>query len=357
MQVPEFTIETVETLDSEGRLLRPLPGALREREQLIDLYQIMVLTRVFDREAINLQRTGAMGTYPSCEGQEAIGAGIGVAMRKDDVFVPYYRDVATQIQRGVLMEEILLYWGGDERGQKYRDQSQDFPVCIPIASQSCHAVGIAFAIKYRAEGRAVVTTCGDGATSEGDFYESINVAGAMSLPVVFVVNNNRWAISVPLAKQTAAQTIAHKALAVGITGIRVDGNDPIAVFEVLDEALERARHDNQPTLIEALTYRLGDHTTADDASRYHDQREYDEARTIEPLIRFKRLLQNEYQWSDADDKALYDDSGKRVQQAIEVYQATSDQAPGEFFDYMFAKPTTDLVRQKKAWLDGLKHHG
>ena len=213
----------------------------------------MVLTRVFDREAINLQRTGAMGTYPSCEGQEAIGAGIGVAMRKDDVFVPYYRDVATQIQRGVLMEEILLYWGGDERGQKYRDQSQDFPVCIPIATQSCHAVGIAFAIKYRAEGRAVVTTCGDGATSEGDFYESINVAGAMSLPVVFVVNNNRWAISVPLAKQTASQTIAHKALAVGITGIRVDGNDPIAVFEVLEEALERARHDNQPTLIEALT--------------------------------------------------------------------------------------------------------
>ncbi len=236
MQVTEFTIETVETLDSEGRLLRPLPGALREREQLIDLYQIMVLTRVFDREAINLQRTGAMGTYPSCEGQEAIGAGIGVAMRKDDVFVPYYRDVATQIQRGVLMEEILLYWGGDERGQKYRDQSQDFPVCIPIATQSCHAVGIAYAIKYRAEGRAVVTTCGDGATSKGDFYESINVAGAMSLPVVLVANHHRWPISVPLAKQTATQTISHIALAAASTALAVDGHAPIAACEVAERS-------------------------------------------------------------------------------------------------------------------------
>ncbi len=357
MQGSEFNIETIETLDSEGFLQRPLPEGIAGRDDLIKLYRIMVLTRVFDREAINLQRTGAMGTYPSCEGQEAIGAGIGLAMREDDVFVPYYRDVATQIQRGVLIEEILLYWGGDERGQNYAHQSQDFPICIPIASQSCHAVGIAYAIKYREEGRAVVTTCGDGATSKGDFYESINVAGAMKLPVVFVVNNNRWAISVPLAKQTAAQTIAQKAFAAGIKGIRVDGNDPIAVFEVLNDALEHARHDHQPTLVEALTYRLGDHTTADDASRYHDQQEHDKARTLEPLIRFKRLLQNEYQWSDEDDRTLYDDSDQRVKKAIEVYQANSDQAPGEFFDYMFAEPTTDLVRQKKAWFDAVKRHG
>ncbi|MEE8365853.1 MAG: pyruvate dehydrogenase (acetyl-transferring) E1 component subunit alpha [Gammaproteobacteria bacterium] len=356
MQGSEFNIETIETLDPEGRLQRPLPGALRERDQLIKLYQIMVLTRVFDRAAINLQRTGAMGTYPSNEGQEAIGTGIGFAMREDDVFVPYYRDVATQIQRGVLIEEILVFWGGDERGQNYQHQSQDFPACIPIATQSCHAVGIAFAIKYRGQDRAVVTTCGDGATSKGDFYESINVAGAMGLPVVFVVNNNQWAISVPLAKQTAAQTIAQKAFAVGIEGIRVDGNDPIAVFEVVSEALERARRDCQPTLVEALSYRLCDHTTADDASRYRDQQEYDEARALEPLIRFKLLLQNEYQWSEADDKALYDDSDQRVKKAIEVYQATSDQAPGEFFDYMFAKPTTPLERQKKAWLDEAKRH-
>ena len=357
MQGSEFNIETIETLDPKGRLQRPLPPALKKRDPLIKLYQIMILTRVFDRAAINLQRTGSMGTYPSCEGQEAIGAGIGFAMREDDVFVPYYRDVATQIQRGVLIEEILLYWGGDERGSNFRHQVQDFPICVPIATQFCHAVGIAYAIKYRKQDRAVVTTCGDGATSKGDFYESINVAGAMQLPVVFVVNNNQWAISIPLAKQTAAQTIAQKAFAAGIKGIRVDGNDPIAVYEVVNEALERARRDHRPTLVEALSYRLCDHTTADDASRYRDAQEYEEARALEPLIRFKQLLQNDYAWSEADDKALYDGCAQRVKQATEAYLSTPDQAPGEFFDYMFAVPTTDLVRQKKAWLDAEKRRG
>ncbi len=357
MQGSEINIETIETLDPEGQLQRPLPPALQQREPLVKLYQIMVLTRVFDRAAINLQRTGSMGTYASCEGQEAIGTGIGFAMREDDVFVPYYRDVATQIQRGVRIEEILLYWGGDERGSNYQHQAQDFPICVPIATQSCHAVGVAYAIKYRKQDRAVVTTCGDGATSKGDFYESINVAGAMALPVVFVVNNNQWAISVPLQKQTAAKTIAQKAFAAGIEGIRVDGNDPIAVYEVVGEALERARRDHQPTLVEALSYRLCDHTTADDASRYRDAQELDQARALEPLVRFKQLLQNEYQWSDADDKALYDDCDQQVKKATDVYLATPDQAPGEFFDYMFAELTTNLARQKKAWFDAEKRRG
>ena len=211
----DIEFETVEFLDPSGQLKQDLPAAFSSRDNLVQLYRIMVQTRVFDRAAINLQRTGAMGTYPSGEGQEAIGAGVGMAMHEDDVLVPYYRDIATQIQRGVLLEEILLYWGGDEWGSHFRHQAQDFPMSVPIATQACHAVGVAYAIKYRQQARAVVTTCGDGATSKGDFYESINLAGAMSLPVVFVINNNRWAISVPLEKQTASPTIAHKALAAG----------------------------------------------------------------------------------------------------------------------------------------------
>jgi pyruvate dehydrogenase E1 component alpha subunit len=317
----------------------------------------MVLTRVFDRSAINLQRTGAMGTYPSCEGQEAIGAGVGLAMRENDVLVPYYRDIATQIQRGVLLEEILVFWGGDERGMCFQNQAQDFPVSIPIASQSCHAVGVAYAMKYRKQDRAVITTCGDGATSQGDFYESINVAGAMELPVVFVVNNNRWAISVPLEKQTAAQTIAQKAIAAGIDGIRVDGNDPIAVYHVVSEALERARNQHQPCIVEALSYRLCDHTTADDASRYRDQQEYEQARAIEPLIRFKAYLQSDHQWSDAEDEALYSDCDSQVKKAITAYQAMADQEAGEFFDYVFEKPTYNLEKQRKEWLAEVKRHG
>ena len=353
----DFNFETIEFLDPTGLLQRPLPEALVTRDKLVELYQIMVQTRVFDRAAINLQRTGAMGTYPSGEGQEAIGTGVGFAMQEDDVLVPYYRDIATQIQRGVLLEEILRYWGGDEWGMHFQHQAQDFPISVPIATQSCHAVGVAYAMKYRQQPRAVVTTCGDGATSKGDFYESINIAGAMALPVVFVVNNNRWAISVPLEKQTAAQTIAHKSVAAGIDGYRVDGNDPIAVFQVLSEALELARNEHRPSLVEALTYRLCDHTTADDASRYRPQQELDAARELEPLIRFKAYLQKEQQWSDADDESIYADCNEQVKKAIEAYQAFPEQPPGEFFDFMFAKRKADLEQQKQEWLAGVKRHG
>jgi pyruvate dehydrogenase E1 component alpha subunit len=353
----EVNFETIEFLDSGGRLLRPLPAGLDSRDELLRLYRVMVQTRIFDLAAINLQRTGGLGTYPSGEGQEAIGAGIGMAMRESDVLVPYYRDVATQIQRGVLLEEILRYWGGDEWGMHYRHQPEDFPVSVPIATQACHAVGVAYAFKYRKQTRAVVTTCGDGATSKGDFYESINIAGSMKLPVVFVVNNNRWAISVPLEKQTAAPTIAHKALAAGIDGYRVDGNDAIAVFHVLQDVLLRARDEQRPALVEALSYRLGDHTTADDASRYRPQAELDAARELEPLIRFRAYLQNEQDWSEADDKAVYAQCREQVEHAIEAYRSFPEQPPGEFFDYVFANPSADLRRQKQEWLDEEKHHG
>jgi pyruvate dehydrogenase E1 component alpha subunit len=317
----------------------------------------MVLTRLFDRAAINLQRTGGLGTYPSGEGQEAIGAGVGFAMRDEDLLVPYYRDVATQIQRGVLLEEILRYWGGDEWGMHYRNQREDFPISVPIATQACHAVGAACAFKYRRQARVAVTTCGDGATSKGDFYESINIAGAMRLPVVFVVNNNRWAISVPLAKQTAAASIAHKALAAGIDGYRVDGNDAIAVVQVMQEALEQARERGRPSIVEALSYRLGDHTTADDASRYRSREELDSAREIEPLPRFKAYLQSAQEWSEDDDAALYRSCDAEVRKAVEAYQSAPRQAPGEFFDYLFAHPTADLERQKQEWLTEVKRHG
>ena len=357
MAQPDVEFRIVERLDPAGRLSGQLPEIVSTRDSLCDLYEVMLMTRLFDRAAINLQRTGELGTYPSGEGQEAIGAGIGFAMRSDDVLVPYYRDIATQIQRGVLPEEILRYWGGDEWGMHYQHQAEDFPVNVPIATQACHAVGVAWAMKYRKQRRAVVTTCGDGATSKGDFYESINLAGAMALPVVFVVNNNRWAISVPLEKQTAAKSIAHKALAAGIDGYRVDGNDAIAVTQVMHEALENARNEHRPCIVEALSYRLGDHTTADDASRYRPRDELDAARKVEPLVRFKSYLQREQDWSDADDDALRERCKQRIAEAIEAYRNAPAQTPGEFFDYMFAKPTRDLEQQKREWQLEVKRHG
>ncbi len=357
MSQPDIDFPIVETLDAKGQLRGALPEILATRGALCDLYEVILLTRLFDRAAINLQRTGEMGTYPSGEGQEAIGAGVGFAMRDEDLLVPYYRDIATQIQRGVLLEEILRYWGGDEWGMHYRHQAEDFPVSVPIATQACHAVGVAYAMKYRKQKRAVVTTCGDGATSKGDFYESINIAGAMALPVVFVVNNNRWAISVPLEKQTAAKSIAHKALAAGIDAYRVDGNDAIAVTQVMQDALERAREAHRPCIVEALSYRLGDHTTADDASRYRSRDELEAARKVEPLVRFKTYLQREQDWSDADDDALRESCNEKIAAAIEAYRNLPAQPPGEFFDYMFAQPTGDLERQKREWQLEEKRHG
>src|SRR5580704_3563749 len=206
--VAQFDVTYTQFLNEKGKLVAPLPAIAKNHLALKELYKIMVLTRTFDKKAIALQRTGRMGTYAPINGQEAISAAIGHAMRPEDVFIPYYRDYAAQIQRGVKMSEILAYWGGDERGSQFACNSEDLPICVPIASQCLHAAGIAFAFQYKNEARVAVVCVGEGGSSEGDFYEAINAAGTWNLPMVFVVNNNQWAISVPRDKQTGTQTIA-----------------------------------------------------------------------------------------------------------------------------------------------------
>ena len=230
-------------LDSDGRPLGELPAWAGDSDALVGLYRQMLLTRLFDQKAVALQRTGRIGTYAPTLGQEAIGVAIGSQMRAEDVLVPYYRDTAVQLMRGVRMEDILLYWGGDERGSDYAEPlaAQDFPICVPIATQALHACGVASAFRIRGEHRVAVTTCGDGATSKGDFLEALNVAGAWQLPVLFVVNNNQWAISVPRRIQCGAPTLAEKAVGAGFPGEQVDGNDVLAVAERVRAALERAR--------------------------------------------------------------------------------------------------------------------
>lgn len=343
-------------LDNNGTLLNALPESLSNRKTLVSLYQALVLTRLFDETAINLQRTGIIGTYASCRGQEAIGVAIGHAMLADDVFIPYYRDIAAQFQRGVLLEEVLQYWGGDERGSNFSQQANDFPLCVPIATQLCHAVGIAFALKYQSKPNVAVVTCGDGATSKGDFYEALNMAGAMSLPTLFVINNNQWAISVPLERQTASPTLAHKALAAGISAVQVDGNDLLAMYINVSDALEQIRQTGKPFLIEAVTYRLSDHTTADDATRYMSQQALTNAKQKEPLIRFKRFLTEQHSWTDKQDHALYQQCQQQVDTSVEMYKNLTPQQPSEFFDYMYEQLPNNLVEQKQDFLDGLKHH-
>src|SRR5271155_5867188 len=248
--VAEFKIQYRQILGPGGDAVAPLPHFAQDTAQVLGMYRAMTLVRVFDAKAVNLQRTGQIGTYPSCLGHEAAHVGIGAAMRPEDVLAPVYREFGTQLWRGVTMTEILTYWGGDERGNDFARSRHDFAWCVPIATQTLHAAGAAMAFKVRKEPRCALAYIGDGGTSEGAFYEALNLAGARALPVVFVIVNNGWAISVPVAEQTATRTLAQKAVAAGIPGVQIDGNDVFAVRETVASALEMARNGGGPTLIE-----------------------------------------------------------------------------------------------------------
>ena len=339
-------------LDGEGRLAEHTPAAQRSPELWWQCWTHINLTRRFDQRAINLQRTGRLGTYASCLGQEAISTAIGLVLQSDDVLVPYYRDQAAQLLRGVRMLDILRFWGGDERGSCFSYfpgvPSCDMPNCIPIATQITHAAGIASAFRVRNERRVALATCGDGATSRGDFYEALNLAGVWHLPLVVVINNNQWAISVPLSAQTASATLAQKAVAVGIPGVRVDGNDVLALHAVIGEAVERARAGKGPTLVEAVTYRLCDHTTADDMSRYADPVKREQAAAVEPMVRLRRLLQQHGRCSDAEERELAQQQNTVIDEAVAAYLADPPPSPTDIFDYVFASVPEELQTQRRA---------
>lgn len=335
-------------LDEDGGALGSLPAFAQSREELVALHRAMVLCRSFDEKAVALQRTGRLGTFASSLGQEAVSVGSASAMHDDDVLLPSFREQGAQLWRGVTATELLLYWGGDERGSDFSGPREDFPVCIPVASHVPHAAGVALAMQLRGEKRAAVCIFGDGATSKGDFYEALNLAGVWNLPAVFVVNNNQWAISVPLRAQTLAETLAHKAMAVGMPGVQVDGNDVIAVRHVADEAIAKAREGGGPTLIEAVTYRLADHTTADDASRYRDDAEVSEHWHGEPVARLRSYLVVEHGWSKDEEEQLLESCSAQVEAATSEYLQTEAQPPAAMFDYLYAELPPDIASQRAA---------
>lgn len=333
-----FSVAYTQYLDETGRLsssLAQLSAAGVSSELLIDFYRWMLLTRTFDSKAIALQRTGRLGTYASCLGQEAVGVAIGKAMLEEDVFIQAYRETAALLIRGVKPEEILMYWGGDERGMDFEGPREDMPCTIPIASQCCHAVGISYAMKLRRQPRVAVVVCGDGATSKGDFYESVNAAGVWQLPLVFIVNNNQWAISLPRDEQSSCETLAQKAIAGGVSCEQVDGNDVIACYIKIKDAIERARQGQGPHLIETMSYRLSDHTTADDASRYRDDEVVGEAWQKEPINRLKSLLVDELLIDQADIQRLETQCSDEIEAAVARYLAIQPVCPTAMFDYLY----------------------
>jgi pyruvate dehydrogenase E1 component alpha subunit len=344
--VAQFEIQYHQFLDTEGRAAGTLPEFARHPQELLKMYRMMTLVRAFDTKAVNLQRTGKLGTYASCTGHEATHVGVGAAMHPDDVLAVYYREYGAQFWRGVKMSEALRYWGGDERGSDFQPK-HDFSWCVPIGSQALHACGAAMAFKIRGEARCAVAFVGDGGTSEGAFYEAMNIAGAKALPVVFVIVNNRWAISVPVEEQSATRTLAQKAIAAGIPGVQVDGNDIVAVRHLVDEALANARNGKGPTVVEALTYRLSDHTTSDDASRYRQEAEVKAAWRVEPLLRLRAYLTSTGAWDDAREEKLKAECTAQVDAAVEEYLRMPRPDTDSMFDYLFAHMPRSLEAQRE----------
>lgn len=347
-----FEIGCFGCLDRNGTVVGTLPTASEDPEFAVRLYRALIRARSFDAKAIALQRTGRLGTYASALGQEAVSLGAASAMRSEDVLVPSFREHPAQLWRGVSLLELFLYWGGDERGSDYEGPRDDFPIAVPVGSHAPHAVGVALAFKLRREPRVAVCIFGDGATSKGDVAEALNFAGVWRLPVVFVINNNQWAISVPLHQQTAAETLAQKAIAAGIPGQQVDGNDVLAVHAVVGQAVERARSGGGASLIEAITYRLGDHTTSDDASRYRDDAAVTPHWADEPAVRLRKYLVALGRWSKLDEEHLLAETQTEIDKAADAYLAMPAQNAASIFDYTFAQLPADLAKQRASALLG-----
>lgn len=344
--VASFDIPYTTFIAPDGSVEGDLPEFARDPAAVVPLYRAMVRSRTFDARCVALHRTGRLGTYASCLGQEAVGVGLASAMREEDVLVPSYRDVPAQFWRGVTPYEVFLYWAGDERGSDFAVPRRDFPNSITVGEHTVQAAGVALAMQIKAEPRVAVCMIGDGASSKGAFYEAMNVAGSMYLPAVFVIVNNGWAISAPRAIQSAAPTLAQKGIAAGMPGVQVDGNDVVAMAEVSRQAIERARTGEGPTVIEAVTYRLGDHTTVDDARRYREDAEVSRQWELEPITRIRAFLVAAGAWTKEDEEGLLAECAAEIDRAAEEYLATAPLTAEAMFDHLYAELPPDVEAQR-----------
>jgi len=342
----------IQVMDPDGNTDESAIQGISEAE-IITMYRLMVFTRLWNGKALSLQRQGRLGTLASVRGQEASNVGMGLALGPDDWFCPSFREYGAMFIRGVRPKDLFTYWGGDERGARPPDGSKVLPVCITVGSHLCHAVGIAWGAKIRKEKLAVLSSSGDGSTSQGDFHESLNFAGVYKLPVVFAIQNNHWAISVPLEKQTASETLAQKAFAYGIDGVRVDGNDVLAVYLTVKRLLDAARNEYKPALVELFTYRMDDHTTADDASRYRSEEMIAPWRARDPIDRMRKYLTATRGWNEGKESDLIAECTAQVEQAVKDYEAIQPPHPADMFGHMFAQEPWHLREQKEELLKNL----
>jgi pyruvate dehydrogenase E1 component alpha subunit len=334
----------VQVLDKDGKPDEKMLPSL-SNEQLKQLYYWMVFGRIADEKSLALQRSGRMGTFAQILGQEA-QVGAMFALEKNDWMVPCFRENALIWAMGAKLEETIAIFGGFEEGQQFSGLNI-LPISVPVGTHPLHAVGIAWALKKKKQKNAVLTFFGDGATSEGDFHEAMNFAAVYQVPCVFVCQNNQWAISVPRKLQSRSETLAQKALAYGMEGIQIDGNDALAVFATIDYAMKKARVGGGPTLIEMVTYRLADHTTADDATRYRTKEEVEYWKKRDPILRMQKFLESKNLWNEKWEEKMGTEIRAKIEKSVQAYEAMKQPAVTNMFDFLFSKPTKELEKQRQ----------
>lgn len=341
----------LQLLTPEGELLADPPIDLDLTRRL---FQAMVIARQYDRKATSIQKQGRLATYAPFEGQEAAQVGSAAALRADDWMVPTYRDAAAMWMQGYPWTHLLLTRMGDERGGSPPEGIPVLPPSITVGAHMLHAVGLAWAERLQGSDRIAITYFGDGATSEGDFHEAMNFAGVFQTGTVFVCQNNQYAISLSRQRQTASETIAGKADGYGVPGVLVDGNDLFAMYQATTEAVVRARDGRGATLIEALTYRLGPHTTSDDPSRYREAAEVDEWRAKDPIDRVRKYLVAQDAWDEAWEAGIAAEAHDEIDRAVDEAEALPALAPAEIFEAMYADMTPELAEQQRWLLESRK---
>ncbi|ARS91016.1 pyruvate dehydrogenase (acetyl-transferring) E1 component subunit alpha [Natrarchaeobaculum aegyptiacum] len=342
----ELDVDTYRVVEPDGSY-DPEATPDLDDESFRDLYRWMVLQRTFDDRATKLQRRGRLGTYPSGRGQEASIVGAGFALADQDWIFPYGRETAALLMHGLSMRDLLLYWRGVEDASRM-EGANIFGLAISIGSHIPVVAGKAWGMKLADEGSVAFANLGDGATSTGAFHEGINFAGVLGAPAVLFCQNNQYAITLPFDGQTNADTVAQKALAYGIDGIRVDGNDVLAVYNAVAEARKRALEGN-PVLVEAVTYRRGAHTTSDDPTRYRSEDEVEEWKERDPLERYQTFLEETGRWDAIDEEAIREEVDEEFSAAVDAADEFAERGVEEMFAYLYEEMPPELERQQAAF--------